>query len=127
LNSNGTQIAISQNNGTQNETININVAAGSYYAKVFPKGNANNAASCYTLRVQTGTATDVLVNPNFTLNLFPNPAGNQLNVWIEGVEKKETIKVYDLMGKLVMQQGSNTVFVCLFRLLSVQKTFSSRT
>jgi len=113
LNSNGTQIAISQNNGTQNETININVAAGSYYAKVFPKGNANNAASCYTLRVQTGTATDVLVNPNFTLNLFPNPAGNQLNVWIEGVEKKATIKVYDLMGKLVMQQGSNTTLTQL--------------
>jgi len=74
-----------QNNGTQNETININVAAGNYYAKVFPKGNANNATSCYTLRVQTGTATDVLVNPYFTLNLFPNPAGNQLNVWTEGV------------------------------------------
>jgi Metallo-peptidase family M12/Secretion system C-terminal sorting domain/Bacterial pre-peptidase C-terminal domain/Fibronectin type III domain len=107
LNSNGTQIAISQNNGTQSESININVAAGSYYAKVFPKGNANNATSCYTLRVQTGTATDVQVNPHFTLNLFPNPAGSQLNVWIEGFEKKTEIKIYDLMGKLVMQQGSN--------------------
>ena len=45
------------------------------------------------------------MNPNFTINLFPNPAGDQLNVWMEGVQKKTDIKVYDLMGKLVMQQA----------------------
>ena len=105
LNSSGSQIAVSQNNGTQSETININVAAGTYYAKVFPKGNANSAASCYTLKVQTGTASDLIVNNEFTINLFPNPAGSLLNVWVEGVEKKQ-IRVYDLMGKLVMQQAS---------------------
>jgi hypothetical protein len=57
LNSSGTQIGISQNNGNQNESISLSVAAGVYYAKVFPKGNANSATSCYTLRVQTITAT----------------------------------------------------------------------
>ena len=113
LNSNGIQIAISQNNGTQSETINITVAAGDYYARVFPKGNASHATSCYTLRVQTGTATDQSVNPKFTLNLFPNPAGDQLNVWVEGVDKKAEIKIYDLMGKLVMQQGSSNTLTQL--------------
>jgi hypothetical protein len=108
LNSSGTQIGLSQNNGTQSESINLNVAAGTYYAKVFPKGNANSATACYTLRVQTGTATDVNVKNSFMLNLFPNPANSSLNVWIEGVEQKVQIKVYDIMGKLVMQQTSTT-------------------
>ena len=40
------------------------------------------------------------------INLFPNPAGDQLNVSMEGVGKKLQIKVYNLMGKLVMQQAS---------------------
>jgi len=33
------------------------VEAGVYYAKVFPVGNANNATSCYTLKVLPITAT----------------------------------------------------------------------
>jgi hypothetical protein len=113
LNNSGTQIGISQNNGTQSETINLNLAAGTYYAKVFPKGNVNSATACYNLRVQTGTATDQFVNPKFTINLFPNPAGDQLNVWVEGIDKKAEIKIYDLMGKLVMQQGSSNTLTQL--------------
>jgi hypothetical protein len=62
-------------------------AAGSYYAKVFPKGNANNATSCYTLRIQTGTASDVTVNNDLIVKLFPNPASSLLNVWMEGMAK----------------------------------------
>jgi bacillolysin len=69
------------------------------------------------LRVQTATATKIIasaskenVNTKFTINLFPNPAGDQLNLWVEGVNKKTEIKVYNLMGKLVMQQeGGNTL------------------
>ena len=120
-NSSGTQIGISQNNGTQNESVPLSVTAGIYYAKVFPKGTANNMTSCYTLRVQTATATRITVtaangaatatmenvSPNFTVNLFPNPATDQLNLWVEGVDKKTEIKVYNLMGKLVMQRGSS--------------------
>ena len=113
LNSNGAQIAISQNNGTQNETININVAAGGYYAKVFPKGNANNATSCYTLRVQTGTASDLPANNNLIVKLFPNPAGSLLNVWMEGMAKNTEIRVYDMMGKVVMQQQTTNTLTQL--------------
>ena len=127
LNSSGTQIGISQNNGTQSESIALNVAPGIYYAKVFPKGTANKLTSCYTLRVQTVTATritatvtepantaiEVTMNPNFTINLFPNPAGDQLNVSVEGVDNKTEIKVYNLMGKLVMQQESSNPLIQL--------------
>ena len=57
FNSSGTQIGISQNKGSKNESISLIVDVGTYYVKVFPKGTANSATSCYTLRVQTITAT----------------------------------------------------------------------
>ena len=57
FNSSGTQIGISKNKGSKNELISLMVDAGVYYAKVYPTGNANSATSCYTLRVQTITAT----------------------------------------------------------------------
>jgi hypothetical protein len=61
FNSSGMQIGISQNNGSKNESIALNAPAGNYYVKVFPKGNANNATSCYTLKVQTITATGLQI------------------------------------------------------------------
>lgn len=106
LNSSGTQINLSQNNGTANETINATVAAGTYYARVFPKGNVSNANSCYTLKIQTGTAADVMVTQPLTAILFPNPAGNTLNIWIEGQGTKNEIRVYNVMGKLVLQHSA---------------------
>ena len=57
FNSSGVQIGISQNKGSKNESISLIVEPGVYYAKVYPTGNANSATSCYTLRVQTITAT----------------------------------------------------------------------
>ena len=66
-----------------------------------------------TLRVQTGTAADQFVNPKFTINLFPNPANSSLKVWIEGAEQKAQIKVYDITGKLVIQQTSTATLTQL--------------
>jgi hypothetical protein len=120
LNSSGTQIGISKNKGSKNESISLTVSAGTYYAKVYPVGTANNATSCYTLKVQTGTAAKTMaiatpenVNPDFAINLFPNPAGDQLNVLVEGVDKNAEIKVYNLMGKLVMQRQSSALLTQL--------------
>ena len=53
FNSSGAQIGISQNKGSKNETISLTLYAGDYYVKVYPKGTANSATSCYTLKVQT--------------------------------------------------------------------------
>jgi hypothetical protein len=118
LNSAGAQLAISQNSGTANETINQNVTAGTYYARVFPKGNVSNASSCYTLRVQTGTASRSAGNEYITsatgrnvngsrLSLFPNPAGTVVNLTLEGISEKAEIKVYSMTGTLMMRQLSN--------------------
>jgi hypothetical protein len=120
LNSSGTQIGISKNKGSRNESISLALAPGTYYAKVYPAGTANSATSCYTLKVQTITATRTAptastgtaavsgenINPDFEISIFPNPAGDQLNVSMNNVGRKSNIKVYNLMGKLVMQQVS---------------------
>jgi hypothetical protein len=112
LNAAGTQIGISQNNGTANETINATVAAGDYYARVFPKGGASNATNCYTLRVQTGTASDAITSKNMMVKLYPNPAASQVYVWIEGIKEKAEIKIYNMLGKqLVQQRAANNMQV----------------
>ena len=134
LNSSGAQIGISKNKGSRNESIALSVNPGVYYAKVYPGGTASSATSCYTLKVQTVTATRAATdagnvtatatnvtpvgamengNKNFTINLFPNPTSDQLNIMVEGVEKKTEIKIYNLMGKLVMQRESNNMLTQL--------------
>jgi hypothetical protein len=121
LNGSGTQLGISKNKGSKNESVSISGNPGTYYAKVYPTGNANSATSCYTLKVQTVTATRAIttaanvttnaaiedVSSKFGINIFPNPADDQLNVSVEGVDNRSEIKVYNLMGKLVMQQQGN--------------------
>ncbi|MEO7263998.1 MAG: reprolysin-like metallopeptidase [Ferruginibacter sp.] len=82
LNSAGSVMQSSLNNGTADETISGTATAGNYYVRVYPKNNgAWNAVSCYTLRVQTGTATRETIAANkFTVS--PNPAGFFVNLAI---------------------------------------------
>jgi hypothetical protein len=107
-NASGSRIGRSRNNGTTSETININVAAGTYYARVYPSGSANNATNCYTLRIATGTASfgeeEIMVNKD--INIFPNPVGNVLTINIPDLEKNATISIFDMYGKLLLQQNS---------------------
>ena len=118
LNSSGGVLATSSNNGNSNETINANVTSSTtYYIRVYPRNNgAWNANSCYTLNAGGGTATrnldDItssrLVPGNgYGLSLFPNPAQQTLNVSLNGMNDKAEIKVYNIMGNLVMRQVTN--------------------
>jgi hypothetical protein len=126
LDANETQIAVSQNNGTQNEMINITVTAGEYYAKVFPKGTANNATSCYTLKIQTGTASDLVADGKFDVNspalstaqqgkinsgtspnkivLYPNPASNQITIQSNDNKILGELTIYDASGKKIYRE-----------------------
>ena len=76
-------------------------------------GQFTSSGSATTATRATATGAEVNVNPNFAITLFPNPAGDQLNVWVDGVHKKTVIKVYDLMGKQVMQQESGNTLTQL--------------
>jgi Metallo-peptidase family M12B Reprolysin-like/Secretion system C-terminal sorting domain/Bacterial pre-peptidase C-terminal domain/Fibronectin type III domain len=111
--SNGTtQLAISQNGGTTNETITRTYTAGTYYARVYGFNNANNATTCYTLRVQLGTASKAVqeqfVNNDFSVS--PNPAGNTANLVFKSTEQgKATITVSDRVGNKVLQTNVTVV------------------
>ena len=113
LNSSGGVITSSTNNGTANETINANVSSGiTYYIRVYPRNNgAWNANACYTLRAGGGTASREdgrwITGSGTRMNLFPNPAGGFINVSLEGMTDKTEIKVYNIMGNLVMRQLTN--------------------
>ena len=108
-NADGSRIGRSTNNGTANETINITVAAGDYFARVYPKGNASNASLCYTLQVTTGTASfgggEIVVDNK--ISVFPNPVNKTLTVNIPGMVRNAEIRVFDMYGKLLIQQNTD--------------------
>ncbi|HNU88383.1 MAG TPA: fibronectin type III domain-containing protein, partial [Ferruginibacter sp.] len=116
--SNGTtQLAISQNGGTSNETITRTYTAGTYFVRVYGYNGANSATSCYTLRVQLGTAGNqesaMVSSPDIKVKLFPNPATDKLSVYMIGDNSRKDLQVYDLAGKLVYTQAVNDMFTTL--------------
>jgi len=110
VNNSGSQVAVSQNNGTANETINATIAAGTWYARVYPKANANNASNCYTLRVTTGTASrqgDYITRVPVSVNLFPNPASGVINIQLSGVFQNAEMNIYDVFGRILIKRNIN--------------------
>ncbi len=111
--SNGTSVlAVSQNGGTNSETISATFAAGTYYLRVYGYNGANNATVCYTLRVALGTASyedeaDLITQSGVANSIFPNPANKFVTVRIADISSGADMKVYDIYGKLIMQQKTN--------------------
>jgi hypothetical protein len=108
LNSSGSTLQTSSNSGTNNETINRTVTAGTYYARVYPSNsNQWNATNCYTLRVALGTATrgDDLITAKPVI-VFPNPVTKTINVSIPDIQGMADIRVFDIYGKLVQQRST---------------------
>ncbi|MES2774005.1 MAG: zinc-dependent metalloprotease family protein [Bacteroidota bacterium] len=110
LNSGGSTVQTSANAGTANETINATVTPGTYYARVYPKNNgALNASNCYTLRVQTGTASRSenvdIQYVNNKVSLSPNPAGYATKLsFIAEVAGNATISVISQTGSVVLSK-----------------------
>jgi hypothetical protein len=112
LDQSGNPLQTSASNGIASETINRTLTAGSYYIRVYPRNNgAWNANSCYTLRAGGGTASrggEGWITANAAkMNLFPNPAGEMINVLLDGMNATAEIKVYNIMGNLVMRKVTN--------------------
>ena len=109
LNSSGTTLQTSSNSGTNNETINRTVSAGTYYARVYPSNNNNwNASNCYTLRVQTGTAgrgEEFVQLSGNAFSVFPNPAATVANLAFNAVaDGNAEIRITDQLGNLVLRK-----------------------
>jgi hypothetical protein len=109
LNSAGTQVGISQNGSTSSETINYTAAAGTYYAQVYGYNNANNASTCYTLKVQLGTATKQdnipVAAAKASVKIYPNPATELLQVSVKDeIAVNSSLRIIDAKGVVVMEQ-----------------------
>jgi len=106
LNSAGTQVGISQNGSTTSETINYTATAGTYYAQVYGYSNANNASSCYTLKVQLGTATrNEQVSKDPVVTLYPNPVHSALKIDMGGYAEVVNVAVIDMYGRKTLQSS----------------------
>ncbi len=108
LNSAGTQVGISQNGSTTSETINYTAATGTYYAQVYGYNGANSATTCYTLKVQLGTASkpEALTNAGSIVKVYPNPVSNVLNVSVLGaLSPKASLQITDAGGKVVITKN----------------------
>jgi hypothetical protein len=106
LSSNGTtQLAISQNGGTSSETITRTYTAGTYFLRVYGYNGANSATSCYTLRVQLGTASrgDESLITGIKVGAYPNPVTDRVNLDIPDIKGMARITVFDGYGKMVLQ------------------------
>lgn len=67
----------------------------------------------YCLAVGDVTASTEMVSDNVTMMLRPNPARNELSVWLDGVKGRVQAEVLDLSGRQIMlvkmKNGSNVV------------------
>jgi len=103
--SNGTtQLAISQAGGTSSETISRTYTAGTYYVHVYGYNGANSATTCYTLRVQLGTATrnETIVTPKAdVVSIYPNPVRGELKVNMGTYTEPVTVNVTDMYGRRI--------------------------
>jgi hypothetical protein len=112
LNSSGSQLAISQAGGTTSESINRTMSAGTYYAQVYGFSGANSATTCYTLKVQLGTATrgdDLITSDVQKVDVFPNPANNVVNVNLTGFTGKSDVSLLDVNGRMILHREVSSV------------------
>lgn len=116
----GSQIGISQNSGTANETIIYNTAttARTYYIRVNGYSGALSTSQCYALTVNT-SATNYSrpfeANSSFgkdelekvSMLVYPNPANEVVNIqFIAQKEGEYRISLIDVVGKEVLTQVS---------------------
>lgn len=115
-NSNGSQLAISQNGGTTAETIIRNTSSyGTYYLQVYGYNGAFNASTCYRLRVDVSSSSFKLMDgaegeeevvtmePVDALSLFPNPTTGQFTVQLlSDGEDDAYVRVFDITGKAIV-------------------------
>ena len=108
LNSGGTVLATSANKNTTSESINYTVTPGTYYIRVYPKGNVNSS-SCYTLHVASAGASltgNNLESRSNSIQIFPNPAKDRLTITLPVYEYSK-LKIANLIGQTIYSQPIN--------------------
>ena len=118
-NSSGTTLATSQNGGTTAEQIKRNTAsAATYYVRVYGYNGANSSTSCYNLLISTknsswreiAEASDEPVTAMNEMVVYPNPSNGSVNIgFTTAVEGNVTIKIVDVLGKVITSQNASTI------------------
>ena len=119
LNSAGTQVAISENGSTTSESISYTAAAGTYYAQVIGYNGANSATSCYTLKVQLGTASrnGAEAAKTTVVAMYPNPVSTELVINMGNYTKTVVASVTDAYGRGILKQSfTNTTRIATGKL-----------
>lgn len=135
-NSAGTQLAISQNGGTSDETITKNTAAAAtYYLQVYGYAGANSS-SCYTLRVTTSgtrlfgedaqgliSSTKPAADDVNGFAIYPNQVKDKLMIYVNAESSKGVqLSMVDITGRIVLakpvqvQKGLHTITLNIPRL-----------
>ncbi len=106
LNSAGTQVGISQNGSTTSESIGYTATAGTYYAQVFGYNGANSATTCYTLKVQLGTASrnGSEAAKETMVSIYPNPVSTELIVNLGSYAEPAIATITDAYGRRMLNQ-----------------------
>ena len=104
----GTLLGISENTGTDDETITYNTSTiGTYYINVYGYEGAYDPFSCYTLvasikkplwkSVETGANNDEAA---MDMSVYPNPASAFLNIlFTSPTDENITLRFMDMRGK----------------------------
>lgn len=68
---------------------------------------ANNFSGCYdtsALQINIGSVGLTELTTSWGLNVYPNPAKNLLNISLQDLPEQTQIQLFDMQGKLVLQQ-----------------------
>jgi len=114
-NPSGTNVKTSNNSGTGDETMIYNTSTvGTYKVKIYPFNGANSNTLCYTLHVYTSSTPfrldheAVASNGKDVLNVFPNPASDQLTLQYNGDESFDgTIRIVNMLGQVMLSQAQS--------------------
>lgn len=104
FNSAQSQVAISQKAGTNTETINYTATPGTYFVRAYGYNNANNASSCYTLKVQLGTASKQYAISGQGMQVSPNPAKDYIKIEAKLLSNDCMLHIYNAQGNLIKQE-----------------------
>jgi len=108
LNSAGSALVSSTKAGTTSESISYTAAAGTYYARVYSSKKAFNATSCYTVRVNLGTATrssEPLARNagNESVTIYPNPTDGLITIDAPLSNGPGLVSLTDTQGRTVIR------------------------
>ena len=135
-----TQVGISENDGTANETIVFNTTTRTtYYVRVNGFNGAFSTSLCYTLRANIsgsafrldgsgegdGESEELLLEPAVGLmNLYPNPSNDLVNLeYVSTTDGALSMVVMDAMGRVVhmdnraVSGGTNVLALPVDRML----------